>query len=105
MGQRIDPDPGAVERLFRQLVVDRGGSSRTSGDPLTRFVYLEDREQLLAAVIGLVRREKYAMIAEASAAGMTYQAIGDRVGVNKSRVMVLLRKAAHAEIAVANADA
>jgi len=101
MGQTIEPDWGVVERLFRQLVVER---SKT-GDPLVRFVYLEDRERLLSAVIGAVRREKYAMIAEASAAGMTYQAIGDRVGVNKSRVMVLLRKAAQAEIAVADVDA
>lgn len=94
MGQRSDPDPRQIERLLDQLVLRRakvGGVG--AGDPLIRFAYLEDREALLDAVLDRVRREKHTMIAEAVAAGMTYQAIGDRVGIGRPRVMQLLRKA------------
>jgi DNA-directed RNA polymerase specialized sigma24 family protein len=89
VGQRNNADPGHVERLFRQLVVDRADRS----DPLIRFVYLEDREDLLAAVLDRVRREKYSMIGEAVDAGITYRDIGERVGVSLARVQKLVRQA------------
>lgn len=95
MGGRDMPDPDQTEQLYRRLVLPRfeGGS----GDPLIWFAYLQDREALIAGLLDRVRREKHAMIAEAVENGMTYQAIGHRVGVNKARVMQLLRKAQRAE--------
>lgn len=91
MAQRHAPDAAQVERLFNRVVTRRDG-----GDPLDRYVYLEDREALLYALLDRVRRDKHAMIAEAVAGGMSYRQISARVGVNTSRVMQLLRKAQRA---------
>ena len=89
MGPRTEPDRDQSEVLYRRLVLRRPDGS----DPLAWFAYLEDREALLDAVLGVVRREKWAMIAEAVAGGMSYRAVADRVGLSLPRVQAFLRKA------------
>ena len=79
MGPRTEPDRDQSEVLYRRLVLRRPDGS----DPLA----------WLDAVLGVVRREKWAMIAEAVAGGMSYRAVADRVGLSLPRVQAFLRKA------------
>ncbi|MER6830917.1 hypothetical protein ABT352_33325 [Streptosporangium sp. NPDC000563] len=87
--QGYEADPADVEALLDTAISD----ALAEPDPLIRYTLLTKDLVLYEALVGRIAQERYRTVAAMSSpGGMSYAAIGDALGMSRSRAQQLVER-------------